>query len=189
MTVNGCFGLQMKNKLRWCFMPLLLSLAIVSFPVHSDDMAVGVKAAFLYNFTKFVRWPESAFSGDKDDLVLCVSAPLQAANIVGQTVQEKRVQGRSIDYRYVTERIALRGCHVWFVTAEYADRHAQWFAETPSLPLLIVGDGDQFVDKVGTIGLLIIDGRIRFAINERRAAASGLHISSKLLSLAQRVVR
>ena len=179
----------MTMKRKWHFLTMLLALVVASFPARADDIAIGVKAAFLYNFTKFVQWPDAVFARPDSQLVLCVSAPLQAANIVGKTVQGKTTQGRAIDYRYVTERDALNGCHLWFVSSDSVERSAHWFSELRSRPLLIVGEGETFIEEQGTIGLLIVDGRIRFAINERRATQSGLHISSKLLSLAQRVVR
>ena len=179
----------MKMKRKRHFLTLLLAFAIASFPARGDDIAIGVKTAFLYNFTKFVQWPDAAFERSDSQLVLCVSAPLQAANIVGKTIQGKTTQGRVIDYRYVTEKAALNDCHLWFVSSDSIERSANWFSELRSQPVLIVGVGEAFIEDEGTIGLLIVDGRIRFAINERRATDAGLHISSKLLSLAQRVVR
>lgn len=179
----------MKMKRRWRIVLAVLGLAMASVPAQCDDMAVGVKAAFLYNFTKFIQWPASAFEDVDSQLVMCVSTSLQSANIVGQTVRGKSSQGRAIEYRYVTERAALDGCHLWFVSGDYLNRSADWFSDLYSKPLLIVGEGNAFIEERGTIGLLIVDGRIRFVINERRATESGLQISSKLLSLAQRVVR
>ncbi len=187
MAVKSRGGRQMKR--RWQIVIVLLSLVVTSFPARGDDIAIGVKAAFLYNFTKFIQWPDAAFARSDSQLVLCVSAPLQSANIVGKTVQGKTTQGRTIDYRYVTEKAALNGCHLWFVTSDGIDRYAHWIPQLRSQSILIVGEGEDFIEEQGTIGLLIVEGRIRFSINERRAIDSGLHISSKLLSLAQRVVR
>lgn len=189
MTEKGCCGRQMKMKRKWQFLTLLVGLACASVPTQADDMAIGVKAAFLYNFTKFIQWPDKAFARTDSQLVVCVSAPLQSANIIGKTVQGKTTQGRAIDYRYVTEKSALNGCHLWFVSSDTLERSSHWHTDLRTQPLVVVGEGEDFIEEFGTIGLLIVDGRIRFAINERRAIDSGLHISSKLLSLAQRVVR
>ncbi|WP_372747257.1 YfiR family protein [Litorivivens sp.] len=168
---------------------VLVVLLLAGQPAHSEDMVIGVKAAFLYNFTKFIQWPAVSFDADSDSLNLCVTADLQDANVVRQVVRGKSTQNRAIDFYYVTDRRALAQCHLWYVSKEAAQRNPDWFDEARQYPLVVVGEGDRFIDENGMIGLMIVDGRIRFAVNERRASTSSIHISSKLLSLAQRVVR
>jgi YfiR/HmsC-like len=59
--------------------------------------------------------------------------------------------------------------------------------EVRGAPVLTVGDGDTFPRRGGIVGLIIEDGRMRFAINPDAAQRSGVRLSSKLLSLARLV--
>ncbi|MBB3046691.1 hypothetical protein FHR99_000927 [Litorivivens lipolytica] len=154
----------------------------------ANEIALGVKAAFLYNFTKFIEWPASA-ADTNGRFNLCIAASLADTRQIERVVNGKSTQDKSIDVRFVSERGQLSDCHMLYSSGEAPYWSEQWLRETVTLPLVTVGEGEDFIERGGVIGLIIVDGKVRFVIHEARAREQGIVISSKLLSLAQRVVR
>ena len=144
-----------------------------------------VKAAFLYNFAKFVEWPPSAFSDAKQPLDICVyghdpfGTALEDA-LLGKTIGERRVGlGRATQFQ------DLAGCHVVFVSALARESAADLANRLKGRAVLLVGESDGFAASGGTIQFTIEDNRVHFVINPDAADRAGLKISSKLLALAK----
>ena len=171
----------------WC----CVTLAVLSLPTQAaaGEMALGVKAAFLYNFTKFIEWPASAAPGSGDTFQLCVAGSLLDTDAISQVLEGKTTQGKTLKVRFVSQHSELPGCHMLYSTGEKPYWSDEWLAQSVHLPVVTVGEGEDFVEKGGVIGLVIVDGKVRFAINEAKASGQDIVISSKLLLLARRVVR
>jgi YfiR/HmsC-like len=144
-----------------------------------------VKAAFLYNFAKFVDWPPSAFSDAKQPLDICVyghdpfGTALEDA-LLGKTIGERRVSlGRPTQFQ------DLVGCHVVFVSASAHESPADLANRLKGRPVLLVGESEGFAASGGVIQFTIEDNRVHFVINPDAADRAGLKISSKLLALAK----
>lgn len=144
-----------------------------------------VKAAFLYNFAKFVDWPPSAFSDAKQPLDICVyghdpfgTAPEDA--LLAKTIGERRVSlGRAMQFQ------DLVGCHVVFVSASAHESAAELANRLKGRAVLLVGESEGFAASGGVIQFTIEDNRAHFVINPDAADRAGLRISSKLLALAK----
>ena len=141
----------------------------------------ALKAAFLFNFAKFVEWP--ADSGTSSPLTLCVLDDSAVEDALGQLVNGGPVNGRMVT-RAKGAR-PLRSCHLLYVGDSDSGRAAATLDELKGAPILTVGDGDAFARGAGMIGLFVEDGRMRFAINADAAQRAGLRLSSKLLNLAK----
>jgi hypothetical protein len=144
-----------------------------------------VKAAFLYNFAKFIEWPPSAFSDAKQPLDICVygrdpfGTALEDA-LMGKMIGDRRVGlGRAMLFQ------DLAGCHVIFVSSSAHESAADLANRLKGRAVLLVGEGDGFAASGGTIQFTIEDDRVRFVINPDAADRAGLKISSKLLALAK----
>ena len=144
-----------------------------------------VKAAFLYNFAKFVEWPPSAFSDAKQPLDICVygrdpfGSALEDA-LLGKTIGERRVGlGRATQFQ------DLAGCQVVFLGAPARESAAELANRLKGRAVLLVGESDGFAASGGTIQFTIEDNRVHFVINPDAADRAGLKISSKLLALAK----
>ncbi len=144
-----------------------------------------VKAAFLFNFAKFVEWPPSAFSDPKQPLDICVyghdpfGTALEDA-LLGKTIGERRVGlGRATQFQ------DLASCHVVFVSALVRESAADLANRLKGRAVLLVGESEGFAASGGTIQFTIEDNRVHFVINPDAADRAGLKISSKLLALAK----
>ncbi len=145
-----------------------------------------IKAAYLYNFIKFVTWPD----GNDNE------APLQVCLFGKDPINEKltplanlRVNNRDLVVTKVADQSSLTACSVLYISRE-EERHAQQLIErVGNSPVLIVSDIPGFAKLGGTIGFITLGNVIRFDVNLTRSRSSRLSISSKLLELANQVVK
>lgn len=160
---------------------LVLVLTVVAAAVpRAQDIAVEyqVKAAFLYNFVKFVEWPGPSLAGP---LTICVAGRNPLGTFLEDTVRGETVGGRPIAARVVLEPES--GCHVVFVPKGAAS--ATYLRAARNTPTLTVGESPSFIDMGGIINFVIDGGRVRFEINPQAADRAQLRISSRLLQLAR----
>jgi YfiR/HmsC-like len=157
------------------------SHALVAQPTLEDD----VKAAFLYNFTKFIEWPMPQQADEPFRLCAIADAPIIAA--LDRTIADESVGGRRLVRVEPQSLDEARGCAILYVGKSSGERGARLVAGVRDLPVLTVGEGAQFVKQGGAIGFLLENNRVRFDISARSLQRSGLRASSKLLRVARAV--
>ena len=152
----------------------------------APDSERDVKAAFLYNFAKFVEWPPETFADAASPMVLCVldDEPLGAS--LRATVKGEKLNERRLVVRLLRDPQATQGCHVLFVGAEKG-RLPEILASLRGAGVLTVGGAGDFLDRGGMIRLFLEQNRVRFDINLDAAEQSHLKLSSKLLRLARAI--
>ena len=165
---------------------LLALFALCSFPAAQEappDLEHQVKAAFLYNFARFVEWPPDTPAGEAS-FVIGVLGPDDTSRALEATVQGKSVGGRTIQVRAVKSQEEASQCHMLFVGSETAVRMARLLTAVRRSAVLTVGDSDTFAREGGIVNFVMQDNHVRFAVNTDAAERAGLKISSKLLQLA-----
>jgi hypothetical protein len=141
-----------------------------------------IKAAFLFNFAKFVVWPARAFADANTPLVIGVLGQDPFGSYLDQTVQGERVDNRQLVIQRYHSTAEIKNCHVLFISRSEAGRLSQIVSSLKSRNLLIVTDADG--GEGGVIIRFVTEGnRIRFKIDAQAAKAANLTISSKLLRL------
>lgn len=147
-----------------------------------------VKAAYLYNFAKFVEWPEEAFSSSTAAIRLCIWDDRQFETDVNQIVYGKVLGGRSIDVLGTHSMEQLRSCHILFVSSTHEREARRILDVLREASVLTVSDMKGFVANGGIINFVLDEGeRVQFEINHKAATRAGLRISSRLLGVAKRV--
>jgi len=165
---------------------LLTAAMLVCTHASAENAAQGpseyqVKAAFLYNFVKFVDWPAARKEGP---IELCVLGKDPFGGALERVVEGKSVNGRPLVIRRIGDIAAARSCHVLFVSRSEAGRVSLIAKKVHAWNVLTVSDVDRFCERGGIITFLMEGQRVRFRINTKMAATAGLTISSKLLQLA-----
>lgn len=164
---------------------LLIALA-ASTPGWTDDVsplsADKLKAAYIFNFAKFVEWPNS---GTADDLLMCfMGAPgvfgLLAHDVGGTLIGQRRVVVRSIEMAEPAD-----SCSLLYVDASVATLSK--VTSRASSHALTISDRHDFTRLGGTIEMFADGSRLRFNVNLGNARSAGLRISSQLLQLASKV--
>ena len=170
---------QAGRRLLWGFV-LYLGL-LTSVQGHAEEEA-QLKAAFIYNFTKYVTWPLSIEQAS-GRLRVCALGKGAYSDELSQ------LNGREVR-TFVLEVIPLHpgdpldACHVLYVSGVDPGKLVR---RIKTLPILTISDEPDFASLGGIIGLVTEGRRIRFDINLGRARDAQLQISSRLLQLARRV--
>lgn len=171
-------------NLRFSFPILLAGLVAFGARCQMPD-EYQVKAAFLYNFAKFVEWPPSAFETSHDPVVICLLGQSRFANALEEAVQRKIVGERPFAVREIASAEPASNCHILFVSSSERKRLRSIRNLVNGSGTLTVGESTGFAAEGGVVNFKLENGRVRLEINPDAAEHEKLHISSKLLSLAQ----
>jgi hypothetical protein len=153
--------------------------------VESED---SVKAAFVYNFSKFVEWPDNAFAGPDAAINICVIGENAFAAVLKEAVRDKTVKGRPLAVRDNVSLGELSSCRVIYIPASEQRRLDDVLGHVGRLPILTVGDADSLAAVGGIIGLTTEESRVHFEVNLGAARRAGLKLGSQLLKVATRLV-
>lgn len=140
-----------------------------------------VKAAFLYNFAKFVEWPQDAPAGP---ISIGVIGRDPFEGKLEKAVLGKRVNGREFAVLHLRGEADARACHIVFIGPSEQKRLPEILRAMQHWPVLTVGDSPGFCAHGGVIGFKIVSDRVGFDINPDAAERAQLRLSSKLLSVA-----
>lgn len=143
-----------------------------------------VKAAFLYQFTKFIEWPGGNPSGN---FGLCIMGNDPFGKILNELDNEP-VGGQKVEVRRIRGPEDADGCRMIFISPSEADRMSRILNGLKKSPVLTVSEVSGFLQDGGIINFVKQGNKIRFEINLKDAEKAGIKISSKLLSLAADVV-
>ena len=143
-----------------------------------------VKAAFLFNFTKFVEWPATAFADPRSPIVLGVLGDDPFGGSLNLIVDGQLVRGRGIIIRKYRLGDDVRRCHVLFVSASEQARTAQILGGLQGASVLTVSDFAGFAGGGGVVQFFMEEDRVRFVVNVEAAARADLRVSAKLLAVA-----
>lgn len=168
---------------------LVLGLAILPLrPGHPSPQdpprEYEVKAAFLFNFLKFVEWPEQPPESRSDRIVVGILGTNPFGEAI-RALEGKVVRKRTVSVRSVAAAGDAAGCDLVFVPRAEARFEANIIARLGRQPCLLVGESGGFARRGGMIGFYVEENRVRFEINPEATRAAGLTPSSQLLGLAR----
>lgn len=175
----------------WCVAAAIAACTIAlgrqaAHAQRSSASEYAVKAAFLYNFAKFIEWPSGAPSGPIKIGILGED-PFGAT--LDGTVKGKTANGRSLVIRRLKRTQDARSCHIVFVSRSEKGRFAEILEAVKGAPVLTVADTERFAHRGGMLNFYLEQNRVRFEVNVTAAEQARLKISSKLLRLARIVKR
>ncbi|GFO60748.1 hypothetical protein GMST_30730 [Geomonas silvestris] len=168
---------------------LVLVGVLLGFPAllgAAGNSEYQVKAAFLYNFMKFVEWP-----GDSLNAAGTITLGILGKDPFGEAIEEvrgKTAKGRSIAVVHLRTPEEARECDLLFVCASEKGRFAQILKAVQNYRVLTVADQEGFCQAGGMINLVSVKNRVGFEVNVAAATRARLRISSQLLKLARQVV-
>jgi hypothetical protein len=169
---------------------VFLSIRLVDAPEVQAQEGLSeyqVKAAYLFNFLKFVEYPSESFADPLAPMVIGVVGDDPFGNALPQIVIGKSVQGRDLVIRVYRTGEDLRGAHILFISTSEKKRLPVILSSLRGSSVLTVSDAAGFLEAGGMIQFLNENGRVRFAINVEATNRAKLKMSSKLLSLARLV--
>lgn len=148
-----------------------------------------VKAAFIYNFAKYVEWPPAAFADPAAPLVIGVGGESPIGEELENLLRNRRIAGRALLVRRCERVDDLRGVHILYLDTTEEQRLAGLLSAAAADSVLTVGDAPGFAGRGRVIEFIEAEEKLRFKIDLREAQRSHLRISSQLLKLAFSVRR
>ena len=158
---------------------IAVALTVAPLQAQETSLEYQVKAAYLYNFVKFIEWPAAA--ARSATLTICTAGGNPFGAALDDIVRGESINGRAIAARAIDAPQA--GCDVVFVPRGVTA--ADYLRAARTAPILTVGESADFVAQGGIINFVRDAGMIRFEIDRDAAARAGLHISSRRLRLAR----
>lgn len=182
LSGGGCIALRILCGLFCCVVCCLSACADASKEYQ-------IKAAFLFNFTKFIEWPAAAFADDSAPIVIgvCGSNPFGAE--LHNIVEDRKINGREIVVKTVDTAAEAAKCHVLYFSAAANGSLAQMLPALEKTAVLTVGESERFTSAGGVINFVLEADKVRFEINSAAADKAGLKISAQLQKLARTVRR
>jgi hypothetical protein len=175
----------------WRILPALATAMLLLGGMHAQTPTAAeyqVKAAFLYNFVKFVEWPPGSFSDSSTPFQICVLGRDPFGDALRNITNEKVVNGHKLEVRQVADLQHARNCHILFVSSSAKMPVKQIVDGLRGASVLTVGDNKGFAEQGGMINFILENDRVQFEVSSKAAEEAGLKISSKLLSVAKLVI-
>ena len=172
------------SKLLLCVCLLLVSSMQGTIAQNNTKHEPLLKAAFIYNFAKFTRWPENVWQEQTTSLNLCTAGKdtliSELERLAGKTIKQHPVTIQPL------EKVQhLKNCHLLYIATSEKKRYKDILKSTQGEPILTVSELPHFVDSGGIIELYRKKSQTHFIINLGAAREAGLVISSRLLNLAK----
>jgi hypothetical protein len=191
--MNQSLALIQRPQPRCVCLPGLDLLAVLAYLLTSSCTLSAenaglseyqVKAAIVFNLTKYVDWPPATFAGNDSPLVLGILGQDNFGDDFKRMVEDKTINGRKLLLRRVNWNDDLKSIHLLFISASETKRLPEIFERVANRPVLTVGEMDAFLAAGGMINLAKKNNRIRPSVNLAAAERAGLKISSKLLNVS-----
>lgn len=177
--------------LEGAFAAMLLAVAAVT-PARGAEPDAGpatnlqLQIAYIYQFTNFIRWPDSAFEGGVTPLRICLAVSPATAPYY-QPLAQRSSGARRIDLITTSNPARQERCHMLVVEKKHLSSVDATLESWARDPVLTISDDEQFAARGGMIAFVTVGKRVRINVNLPAIKAARLEISAKLLEVANRV--
>ena len=159
----------------------LLALNLWGQPTGTEYQ---IKAAYLLNFGKFVKWP-SPLPGHS--FSICVVGADPFGPVLDGTLHDEKIDGKPVVARRVSRPQDAAGCQVAFISRSEEAQVSKFIPILTKAGVLTVSDMPAFLDRGGMIQFAFAGNRIRFEVDLDKAQEAELTLSSELLKVASAV--
>ncbi len=178
---------RLKTVRKWLIMTCLtlLSMSLYAY-ARGEPSEYEVKAAFIFNFAKFVEWPETALPAN-ETLNICFVGKDKTTDAL-QLLNQREAQGRTLNIVDVSDELDTglnQPCHILFMSMREKKRQQQWLTKVQHQATLTIADNLDFIKQGGMIGLYSEAQRVQFVVNQSVTQNTGLKLSARMLQLAR----
>lgn len=155
-----------------------------AWPQQSRPSEYQVKAAYLFNFSRFVSWPLRDAASAGGPFAICVMGKDPFGSVLDSTLAGETIEGRNVIARRVTQVEDAAGCRVLFISMSEESRLKDILTGLDRSSILTVSDIAHFAERGGMIQFVLQGDRVRFEVNLASAIGAKLTLSSDLLKVA-----
>lgn len=158
-----------------------LFILIFSGSSRAQEQDSKAYTLFIYNFMKYVEWPEGAV---KQDFVMGVSGDSPILTEVQNLAKAKKVKGKTILVKKIATPDEALECNMVFICSRKSLGLKPVLEKVKGKPILIVGETEGLADKGAALSFVILDDdNLKFDINKKALEAQSLKISTQLVNL------
>jgi hypothetical protein len=161
----------------------LLIAPLQAAPASQSEYAL--KSVFLYNFCRFIDWPDSAFASPNEPLIIGIIGDDPFGSLLNEAIEGEKYHNRPIRIDHFRTPADIKRCHLLFVSHVGAGRLDPILAAVAGKSVVTVSETEDFLNRGGMITLTAQQNRIRLRINPAALQAANLAVSSKLLRVAE----
>lgn len=155
---------------------------------YAINKEYAVKAAIVYNLTKFVEWPGDWEVSNQSRVNICVIGNSELLN-TGEIFRAASTPKLTLSLVKIDRANSTsQRCHIVFIGRGESGNTETILAQLKNSPVLTVSDTDNFVERGGMIGMLLVEGHVKLAVNLRSAQHMQLRVDAQLLELAHKVI-
>jgi len=162
-------------------------LAVLSPSARGEQVKASeyqVKAVYLFNFSRFVGWPQQSVPSTAVPFAICVLGKDPFGPMLDATLAGENIRGNSVVARRVAQAQEAAGCRVVFISNSEESRLKDILAALEKSSVLTVSDIPKFSEHGGMIEFVLQGDRVRFEVNLANTTEAGLTLSSDLLKVA-----
>jgi hypothetical protein len=153
---------------------------------QAQETEAKIKVAYVYNFLKFIEWPEGNGNSPATPVRICVVGSDPIRTMLGE-LSIRKVKERQIQVEQIKGLSGLSICHLVYVSRSEEAALPQVLRRIEGAPVLSASDIPEFARKGGMIGFITEDNRVKIEINQSSVRHAGLKVSAKLLEIARLV--
>ena len=143
-----------------------------------------LKTVYLYNFSKFISWPDSRFENSDDTFNICIDGPLPSKAIITQLLN-RTTQGRELNIYPLGNLDNHETCHILYFRDGQREKIEPTLSSLKNKSILTVGDYQGFAKSGGVVEFAVNrNNKLELIINLGQAKADGIQISAQLLEIA-----
>ena len=146
-----------------------------------------VKAAYLYNFGRFVEWPDQNSPDKSEAFEICVLGSDPFGPTLDATLAKETIAGKSVTAKRISKPQEIDSCRIVFISSSEQGHLKEVLAALDKTSVLTVSDIPGFSERGGMIGFILDGDRVRFDVNLASAQDARLTLSSELLKVATNV--
>lgn len=171
----------MKMKaIKKCFM-IIAAVGLTFSFTHVNAQKEKFQSIFIYNFSKYVKWPDNMNSGKF--VIGVIGSPAMQSELKAMAAT-KNVNGLPIEVRQFNSVAEVKDCHILYLASTESGKLDQIVSQTNGKSILIVTDKPGLAEKGASINFVEVDGKIKFELSQQNAEQRGLKVAGSLSSLA-----
>jgi len=163
------------------FLLFAFALGIAVNSMAQDRPTHEIHAAMLYNFIKYVQWPNE---GDGGEFVVGVIGDENVFNTL-KTWYDGKPKGTK---KYVIKKLSsadeANSCQVVYVGRAKNKEFENIKSSVTGKSVLTITDGNGLGEKGSCINFKVVDGKLKFELNQATVSSSNLKVSTQLSSMA-----
>ncbi len=177
-----------KRFINLLFLSILIGISPCKYlEAKEHSLEYKIKAAYLYNFSKFTDWPNQASFNETQSFYICILGKDPFGSTL-TPIENKTIHGKQIKLVFLNRLdSSITDCRVLYIAEQNQYAVQSILQAISNTSILTVGDADNFATNGGIIGFVIEDGHVRLQINETVAYQAKLKFDPRLLRLGKSV--